>query len=71
MRKKIGELKMRNPITKAHIATFKVSVIDNGGVELDMSGPDGADGVIEMSPDIACHLADLLMYASVPKIEDK
>jgi len=62
-RRKIGELKMRDPKTKVRIATFTVSVINGGNVELDMNEPDA---VVEMSPDIACALADLLMYASAP-----
>ena len=48
----IGELKFKDPRTKAHHAKFTVSLIDNETVELDLGV-----GVVEMPIDTACALA--------------
>jgi hypothetical protein len=61
----VGELKIRHSSTKLRIGTIVVRRSGRGIVEIDMRCGE-PEVSLEIAPDIALALADLLMDASAP-----
>jgi len=68
VRKQVGELKIRNKITKQRLGIIRVSVIDGAAVEIDLAFGNPHVS-FETTPDIANSLADLIMEATGPKFQ--